>query len=313
MANPIYWRLQLMLAKLEATYGVDPTLTGALNTILATDVTLRPMEGEDVPRNLIRAFLGGQATIPAGLRVVIEFSTELAGSGDAGVAPAWGLLLRGSAMAEVIVADTTVTYTPISEGMESVYFKFWVGSTLHAIKGARGTGVFTVNAQGIPSIRWTFTGLWVAPAEVARPSGVTTGFKKPKIASTANTPVFTVNAVPLVGRSFGLNFGNQVEARLLLGRDQIVIPDRAESLDLVCEATPVTTFDPYALANDQTQVPVVITHGTVPGNIITLNAPTCQVKRPTGYQQNQSIAEWPLNLSPLPTDAGNDQFSIVLT
>ncbi|ETR79292.1 hypothetical protein X566_01530 [Afipia sp. P52-10] len=313
MANPIFWRLQLLLAKLETTYGVDPTLTGANNAILATDVSLRPMEGEDVPRNLIQAYLGGQATIPAGLRTVIEFSTELAGSGEAGTPPGWGPLLRACAMAEVIDADTSVTYTPISEAMESLYIKFWIGATLHAIKGARGTGVFTINAQGIPSIRWTFTGLWVEPAEVARPTGTTTGFQKPQIASTANTPVFTVNAVPLVGRSFSLNFGNQVEPRLLLGRDQIVIPDRVEALDLVCEATPVTTFNPYALANDQTRVPAIITHGTVAGSIITLTAPTCQVKRPTGYQQNQGVTEWTLNLSPLPTDAGNDQFSIVLT
>lgn len=313
MANPILWRLQLLLAKLETAYGIDPTLTGANNTILATDVNLRPMEGEDVPRNLIQQYLGGQATIPAGLRTVIEFSTELAGSGEAGAAPAWGPLLRACAMAEVIVADTSVTYTPISEAMESLFIKFWIGSTLHAIKGARGTGVFTVNAQGIPSIRWTFTGLWVLPAEVARPAGVTTAFMKPQIASTANTPVFTVNALPLVGRSFSLNFANQIEPRFLLGKDQIVIPDRAEALDLVCEATPVTTFNPYALAESQARIPAVITHGTIVGSIITLNAPTCQVKRPTGYQQNQGVAEWPLNLSPLPTDAGNDQFSIVLT
>lgn len=313
MANPIAWRLQLLLAKPEATYGVDPTLTGANNTILATDVNLRPMEGEDVPRNLIQAHLGGQATIPAGLRTVIEFSTELAGSGDPGVAPGWGPLMRGCGFAEVIVADTSVTYTPISEGMESLYIKFWLGSTLFALKGVRGTGVFTVNAQGIPSIRWTFTGLWVPPADVARPTGTTTAFQKPQIASNANTPVFTVDAVPLVGRSFGLNFGNQVEPRLLLGREQIVIPDRVEALDLVCEATPVTTFNPFALAEAQTRVPVVITHGTIAGSIITLNAPTCQVKRPTGYQPNQGVAEWPLNLAPLPSDAGNDQFSIVLT
>jgi hypothetical protein len=60
-------------------------------------------------------------------------------------------------------------------------------------------------------------------------------------------------------------------------------------------------------------IPASIVHGVTAGNIITLAAPNCQVKRPSGYQQNQGIAEWPLNLSPLPTGAGNDQFSLVLT
>ena len=113
-------------------------------------------------------------------------------------------------------------------------------------------------------------------------------------------------------RSFSFKFGNKIEPRFLVGRENVLITDRAESLDVVCEATPVSTIDPYGLAKAQTRVPVNIVHGVTPGNIITLAAPTSQVKRPTGYQNNQGIAEWPLGLMPLPTN-GNDQFSMLLT
>jgi hypothetical protein len=314
MTDPIFYRLMVLLAKIEGTYATDPTLTGAANGILAQNISVKPMEGQDVPRNLIQAYLSGQATIPAGLYVDIEFDTELAGSGTAGTPPGWGIFARAAGCAEVIVANTSVSYTPISDGatMESLYLKFWLGTTLHAIKGARADATLGINAQGIPSIRWSVRGLFVDPADVARATPTLTGFIKPLIADNANTPAFTVNSVPLVMRSYSFKFGNKLETRFLIGRDNIPIVDRAESIDVVCEATPLGTFNPYALAKAQTRVPVSIVHGITAGNIITLSAPTSQVKRPTGYQNNQGVAEWPLGLSPLPT-SGNDQFSLALT
>jgi hypothetical protein len=309
----IFSRLKVLLAKIEGTYATDPTLTGAANAILAQNVTIKPMEGQDVPRNLIQAYLGGQATIPAGLYIVIDFDTELAGSGVAGTVPGWGVLMRGAGCAEVIVASTSVAYNPISAAMESLYFKFWLGGTLHAMKGARGDGTLGVNAQGIPSIHWTFTGLFVDPADAAAATPTLTAFQKPLIASAVNTPTFNVNSVALTLRSWSLKFGNKVEPRLLIPTEQVIITDRAESLDLVVEATALATFNPYSLAKAQTQVAANLVHGTVAGNIITLATPYCQIKRPTGYQDNQGIAEWPLSLSPLPSGAGNDQFTLTLT
>lgn len=312
MVDPILFRKKVLLAKIESAYGTDPTLSGSANAILATDVSIRPMEGQDVSRNLIQDYLGGSATIPAGLHVVIEFSTELAGSGTAGTAPAWGPLIRACGCAETIVADTSVAYTPVSDAMESLYIKFWLGSTLHALKGARGDATVGLNAEGIPTIRWTLTGLYVDPATVSSPSADVDGFEDPLIASSANTPTFTVNDVSLVLRSWSFKLGNQVVGRFLIGRDEIMITDRTEALDLTVEATPLATFNPYALAKATTPVPVALVHGTTAGNIVRLDLPTCQVKRPTGYQENQGIAEWPLALMPLP-DAGDDQFTITLT
>ncbi|RJF70868.1 hypothetical protein [Rhodopseudomonas palustris] len=312
MVDPVFFRLKVLLAKLESSYGVDPTLTGAANAILAKDVTIRPMEGQDVSRDLIQHYLGGQATIPTGLHTIIEFSTELAGSGAAGSAPAWGPLLRGCGCAEVISTGVSVAYSPISEAMESLTIKFWLGGTLHALKGARGDATLSIDAQGVPAIRWTFTGLWVAPTDVARPTPSLTAFKKPLVASAANTPSFTIDAVPLVLRSWSLKFGNKVEPRLLMGQESILITDRAETLDVVVEVTPLSVFDPHVLANAQTLTSSTIVHGVAAGNIVTVSTPACQVRRPTGYQNNQGVAERPLTLTPLPA-SGNDQFSITLT
>lgn len=310
---PVYFRQMVLLAKIEAAYATDPTLTGASNSILAKNVTLRPMEGQDVSRDLISAYLGGQATIPAGLNVVIEFATELAGSGEAGTAPAWGVLLRAGGAAEVVDADTSVTYSPISDAMESVYMKFWLGGTLHALKGARGTGVINLDAQAVPQIQWTFTGLWVPPADVARATPDFSAYVDPLIVCKANTPQFKINNVSLVLRNYSLDLGNQVEGRFLANDEKVLITDHVEQLTATVEVTPLATFDPFTLANAQTQVPVLIQHGTAAGNIVTITAPTCQIKRPPAATNNQGIAERQYTLSPLPTDAGNDQWSMVLT
>lgn len=312
MADPIYMREMVLLAKIETTYATDPTLTGAANAILARNVTLRPMEGDDKSRDLVRPYLGNQGTIPTGERVVIEFETEFAGSGAAGTPPAWGVLLRGAAWAEVVDEDVSVTYSRITTGQESLYFKYWLGGTLHAFAGAKGTGVMTTNAQDIPIIRWTFTGLWIAPSDVTRATPVFSAYVEPLVISKTNTPTFTVNGVPLVMRNFSLDMGNDVQARLLVNREGVVVVNTAEALDVTVEVTPLATFNPFALAKARTLVPVTIVHGITAGNIITLNAPKCQVKRPAAATENQGHVERVLNLAPQP-DTGNDQLSLVFT
>lgn len=307
------WKNKVLLAKIESAYATSPTPTGAANAILATDVELRPMEGEDVNRNLELPYLAAQATIAAALSATLTFSTELAGSGTAGVAPAWGVLARGCALAETITPDTSVAYSPVSIAHESLWLVLNIDGVQHVLMGARGTADLQVNAQGIPKLRWTFTGLFVQPTDTAPATPTLTAFKAPLVASKANTPTFTIDAVPLVLRSATFSLANDVQKRLLVGKEEILIVDRAESLNCVVEATQLATFNPFALSADPAErVAVSLVHGTAAGNIATLALPTAQVKRPTGYQNNQGLLEWPLNLSALPS-AGNDQFSLTMT
>ena len=84
----INWKSKIILAKIEANYGVDPTPTGAANAMLMTQVSFSPMEGEDVSRDLEFPYLAAQGKIPVGLRCRLRGRVELVGSGTAGVAPA---------------------------------------------------------------------------------------------------------------------------------------------------------------------------------------------------------------------------------
>lgn len=309
----IYFNEKIFLLALESTYGTAPTLAAA-DAILATNIRIMPMEGQDLSRNLERPHMGAQATIPVNVHAKMSFTVELVGSGTAGTAPVAGKLLRALGCAETIVASTSVTYNPVSRNHESVALHLWIGDTRFALVGARGTGTIRVNASGIPVIEVELTGLWTAPSEAARvdPDLADQLDAAVLAATTANTPTFTVNAVSLVMRSFALTLGNQVEPRFLVGAERVLITGRQEMVEATVEAVPLTTLNPFALALARTQVPISLVHGTVAGNICTLSVPKAQVQRQQGIEEQQGIAEWPLRLVPQP-DAGNDQWTLAFT
>lgn len=310
----IRWDSKIILAKTEVTYGTDPT-PAAANGILMTGVAIRPMDGEDVSRELELPYLGGQELLTAGLRVELSGKVEAVPSGTAGTAPKWGPLLRACGCAETISAGVSVTYNPVTDSHESLYIYFWIGGTRHKIAGARGDVVMRYNAQGIPYLEFTFTGIYAGVAESSRTSPTLSGFRRPKIVSKAATPTFTINSVALVMRNFALALRNQVEPRLLVGLEEVVIVDRADQITAQVEAVPVSTFNPYTLGQADeaaSLIAVSLVHGTAAGYITTLSAPTCQLQRLSGFENQQKVLEWPLTLNALP-NTGNDQWTLTLT
>lgn len=309
---PIKWRSKILLAKLETEYAVDAAPTGADNAILATNVVLTPMEGQDVSRELELPWLAAQATIPAGLHTRLQFRVELVPSGTPGVPPAWGPLLRSLAAAETVEEETSVTYNPVTDAHESVTIHFWVGNTRFVARGSRGNGVLRFTAQGIPYLECDFRGLFALPSEQARPTPTLSAFLKPDLVTSARTPKFEIDGKPFVMRSFALDLGNRVEPRFLVGSETILITDKAESATSQVEAVPLTTFDPYRKSFDQDVVAIEMVHGTMAGRSVTLSIDGAQLQRQAGLENAQNIAEWPLRFVPLPI-AGNDQWTLVLS
>lgn len=310
--DPIYWKSKIITAKAETVYGQDAGPTALANAMLMTDVQYQPMEGEDVSRNLDLPYQGAQSKLPTGLRGVLTGSVELIGSGTPGKPPAWGPLLRACAAAQIVTADTSVEYVPISEGHESVTIGFMIGRWRHQLLGAKGTGVLTLNAQGIPVLRFTLTGLFVTPDDQARPSATYTDWQRPDVASKQNTPLFRIGAVDFVMRSYELNLGRDVQPRLLVGLERILIVDQAETLTCTVEAVAAGVYNPFAIAQAGTQQAVTLNHGTVAGRRVEVTVPYAEQARPGGVQNNQGVVEWPLGFTPLPR-VGNDQWKIKLT
>jgi len=307
-----YWKRKVLAVKIETTYGVDSVPTALLNAIQAIDVKLSPMEGQDLDRALERPQLGAEPTIPVDLHAKLAFKVELAGSGTAGTAPAWGPILRACAMAQTIVAVTSVTYNPISTAMESVSIYFFLDGQRYVLLGARGNAKLTIGASAIPYLEFELTGLFSQPTDVAIPAYDVSAFKTPLAGTKANTPTFTLNAVALPMRSLSLDLGNTVEGRYLIGLEEIQITDKAEKLEVTIEQPALATFNAFSLAAAQTAIALVLLHGTVAGNKVQLNIPSMQLMRPGAPENRQGVIEQTLQAIPLPV-SGNDQFTLVLT
>lgn len=312
MAAAKKWRKKIFFFKIETTYGVDAVPTGVLNAILATDVKFQPMEGTDVNRDLDLPYLGGQGTIPNELHAKFSFKVELAPSGTAGTAPAWGPLLRACACAEVISPGVSVAYNPITDAHESGTLKLEIDGILFQALGVRGTAKFSINAQGIPYIEFEMTGLFAQPSDATLATPTLTGFKKPQIVSSTFTPTFTINAVAMVMRTFSLDLKCKVENRFLVGKEEVLITQREDMIMAQVETLPLATFNAFALAAAQTAVAVNLVHGTGAGKIATLAVPAAQMQRPSGMESAQDILETPLSMMALPV-AGNDQWTLTLT
>lgn len=317
--NPISWSSKIILVKPEAAgaYGIDPTPTGAANAMLLTDVTFQPMVADGVSRNLDRAKMGAQEEVPTGIRATLSGQFEMVGSGTRGVAPAWSPLMRALGVVEIITPNTSgdgkVEYSPISDGHESVCAYMQIGATLHKLLGGRGTGQVSMNAQGIPVCRFTLTFLFTMPVETGRPTVDQSKWQKPEVVTAKNTPVFKINGLDFAMRSYTLDLACDVQPRMLVGVERILIVDRNETLACTVEATPVTYYNPYQRATDLTATTVSIEHGTAAGKRVKIDVTNGSQKPLGSIENNQKIAEWPLMFSVLPGAAGDDQWKITLT
>lgn len=301
MARRIYRRLAT-LAKLETVYGTSAAPTGALNAMLMTDVTINPLAGEEVSRDLYRPWLGHQGSILVGNYVTAEGSVELAGAGVAGTAPAYGPLLRACGLSETISAGVKVEYQPVSTGFESATLFWNLDGVNHVLLGARGTLSLTLTPKQIPRIKFTMTGLLGPITDIVLPATTLTAFKSPVPVNKANTTL-TLHGYAATGESLSVDLGNQVEPRLLIGSESIEIVDRKATGTAVIEATELATMNWYDRAINRTRGALAAVHGTVAGNIIEVNAPNVEIGRPS-YGQTQMITNvsLPLMFASVTTD-----------
>lgn len=307
----IFWDDKILLAEIESAYGVDEGPVGA-NAILAKDVSLSPMEGQDLDRDLELAYFGSQGTVPVEIHSKISFKVEMAPSGVAGTPPAWGPLVRACAVTETIEPDVSVTYSPRTRDAEALSIHLYNGDTRYVLIGCRGDMNIEYVANAIPYIMVDFTGLFTLPSEETRPNPVLTAWQRPQHVSRAFTEMTLAGNSGLTTRSFKMNFANQVEPRFLIGPEEILITGKNEQVEMTIEAVPLSTFDPYAAAFQQTELALSLRHGVGAGRIATLAMARAQMQRPGGVETPQNITEWPLRLKPIPT-AGNDQWTLTLT
>ena len=301
---------KVLFAALEVMYGTAVALTGA-DAIRTANLTIRPFNAQTIERNLDGAGFGNSGAIHAGASVQVEFDVEGSGSGTAGTAPAYGLLFLACQMSETVVADTSVTYEPASDGTDSLTMYFQLDGQRHALRGARGTWSIRATSQGIPYFHFVFTGLWVNPASNTDLVPTFTGFTTPRPITFEYTPTVSLHALASVYRSFSYDHANTVEYFNNPGEEYVGITNRKPAGQISLLAPALSSKNYFTTAKGDTTGALVMVHGLTAGNIWTFNGPQTQILQPN-YADDRGRAMIDANLA-FQYASVDDEMSLVFT
>lgn len=318
MANRLVRKTAILL-KLETTYGVDPVPTGAANAMLVSNLSINPLNAQNVDRDLIRSYLGSSEQLVGTGYVEMSFDVELQGSGALGVAPAWGAPLRACGFAETITAATRVDYTPVTDTLESAAIYWYDDGVLHKGLGARGSFELGAGVGERPMLKFKFIALDGGISAATNPSTTLTGWKQPKVITDANTGDLTFGGTYSAGvitggtawpsRGLNLNVANAVNHTPLLGGETVDLSQRdiSGAIQLDLTAAQEVTFMAAVKAN--TLDTLSLLHGTVAGSKVLVHAPAFQMLNPSKQEINgKRLIAYDIRCVPA---AGNDELRLV--
>ena len=307
-------RKRLIVIETETTYGTDAAPDGA-DAVLVRDLSITPQSSDVVSRDLIRPYLGASQQLLANTRVECTFSVELAGSGTAGTAPAYGKALKACGLAETIVASTSVTYDPVSTGFESVTIHYNIDGVRHQMRGCRGSVSLTANVGEIPTLDFTFTGIYVQPDDTAILTPTYANQDDPLVFKNDNVTGFQLLSYAGALQSFSFDLGNTTVYRELVGGSkEILITDRAASGSVSIEAVTMATKDYFtaALDDDAALGNLQFTHGTVAGNKVQFTSSKVDIGD-VAYGDSDGVAMLEIPYTCVPEAAANAEFDLIYT
>lgn len=297
-----------MLHKVETAYGEDAT-PAAMDALLAANVTITPIEGQEVSRDLLLPYMGNQGVVLAGIYARVEFDLEIAGSGTAGTPPKIGSILRVAGMSETITAGQDVTYEIVEDAVESGSLYFISDKVRHVLLGGQANIAPSFAPSAIPRFRVTYLGLLGTISDVATMPAVTSaGWTTPATVSKANTTM-SLHGWPSVAESLSIDLGNTLTPRFLIGDEKILISNRGATGTAVVEGRALSEVDWFDRALKRTRGALTFTHGKTAGNIVEITAPAVEIGRPT-QGQTDGIVNYSLPLSFCPV-AGMDELKLV--
>jgi len=235
-------------------------------------------------------------------------------TGTAGTAPQYGKALQACGLSETVVAATSVTYAPVSSNFDSVTIHYNIDGVRHKVTGARGTFTLNANVGEIPTIDFTFTGIYNAPDDSALPTATYANQATPLIFKNGNTDTFSLLSYSGCLQSVNMDLGNSIVYRELIGCDkEVLITDRSTSGTVVVEAPAIAQKDYFAAAlTDGTLGNLTFQHGTAAGNIVDFSSTRVDIGD-VSYSDQDGIAMLNMPYTAIPSTAGNDEFSLIYT
>jgi len=287
----------LLAAKIHTT-DADPVPTSLANSLVVMGNSVSwNAQSTPVPRKTLD---GGQeevAGMPSALpQATIKFRTELRGNRTDGAADDISV---GSASQALEIdplfkgCDFSPTYTPEtgaglrdgyviykrtdpSDEGSKVAFYFWTKQKLHKLILAKGTGQVVMEVGKIGYIEWTFSGLYIAPADATFPTDAAFEDTKPPLMIGASA--VTIGSYTPVITRVDLSLNNVVSRRLDIaatdGVKGFIITGYGPTLNLDPEAVTEATNPFWANWKADAVKTVTVTVGSQSGNKVQLVAVT---------------------------------------
>jgi len=303
MAKQRFNRVAL-LAAIEATYGTDVEPTGALNAILTRNLEIRPLQGDELRRELDKGTFGNDPGTLLGQHTEITFEVEIAGAGTAGDLPAYDPLLRAAGHAQDGDDPTTPTeiyYDPIDDDVPSVTLYFYGDKTLHKVVGARGSVTMTLAKRQYGIFSFTFMGLIDDIAGGTIPTLDQSAFVKP-IPFRATNVDFSLFGDTRPMHSLTINGGQTVSFYENSEEETLEQEDRESSWEATIEHPDLSTWDVYAAIRNDTIGALQMVLGTTAGNIVQVDAGEVQMLSPPSRSSENGVVALGLGGSIIASD-----------
>lgn len=285
---PRYTRNMVVMAKVETTPGTEAAPSASTDgLLLAGNVEITPLDITYAERNLLLPYFGGSQSLLAFNSTRVSFTVELAGSGVATTAPAWGKLLQGCAMAEAsLPVPNRQEWTPVSLSLKTLTIYLNDDGIQHKLLGAMGNCKLMAKIGETPKLQFDFVGSYAAATAVALPNPTLTAWKVPLPMAKANVVDITLGCTYATGAftggtAFGstgldIDFGNRAVFFSSLTREGPDITDRGMTcaFELELTAAQEVTAVGDMLANSTTGLGFTINGAA--GYKILIHAPAMQ-------------------------------------
>jgi hypothetical protein len=299
--------IQVVLAKIEATEGTDPTPAAGDAIQLMDDATLTYGAEQNNPRpGLANQLLDEAAPLaPAAKYAELQLKFYVRGSGTSYTA---GISFEGDAIMQAAGFSATFTtnkwdYDTVSTGLKTVTLYCWQGvntgvaPVLHKITAARVSKLEFTGEAGQPGIiTATIRGLYNAPTDAAM---TTPTYKTSVPPLTAMAASFSyAGAATYVVRKFSVSIDNTLTSRKNVNvADALagyLITHRKMTWSVTMEAGLVADYNPVAGWIAGTAAVLALAWGSAAYNKLSLTADKAVIADPPKYGDDGGVRTWDL-------------------
>lgn len=314
-------RNAVILFKLESPSGTDAAPTNTVDALLfmasGVSCNIKQLFAE---RDVIRGGFGAPDKLPYTRRGTVNFSVDLAGSGTAGTAPAWGKILQCCAFAETVSAGTRVEYTPVSTNLKTAtIWCYWDGALRKFIYNS-GTVKLGMRSGNVPTLDFSFTGLVVDPSATSNPVPTLSAWRRPVAVGPLGTSTLKIGGTYSAGAlsggtdyhfsEFNLDLANSLQDVPLVTAEAIDIDNRAPSADMTIDMTAAQEVAMFNVMKVGTNTSVGLVHGTTAGDKVLVFLTGGVINDLSDAPQgNRLLTKLGMDLPPVA--AANDELRIV--